>query len=185
MKIERAAIPDVLLITPSKYGDARGFFSETFRADALEAWGVTHGWAQDNHAFSSAVGVLRGLHFQAPPHAQAKLIRVARGAILDVVVDLRVGSPTYGGVVTQALSAENWMQLYAPAGFAHGYCTLTPETDVLYKASHAYAPASEGGVLWNDPDLAVQWPVAPEQASLSPRDRIWPRLRDLQSPFRY
>jgi dTDP-4-dehydrorhamnose 3,5-epimerase len=183
MQIERAEIADVLLIRPKKHGDQRGFFSETFRASALREHGVDVDWVQDNHSFSAARGVVRGLHFQRPPTAQAKLVRVIRGAILDVAVDIRKGSPTYRRHVAAELSADNWAQMYVPAGFAHGFCTLTPDCEVLYKVSADYAPADEGGVLWNDPDLGIAWPIEAGEATLSPRDREWPRFRDFVSPF--
>jgi dTDP-4-dehydrorhamnose 3,5-epimerase len=184
MLIERAAaVPDVLIVRPDKHGDERGFLSETFKASALWAAGVEHGWAQDNHSFSAARGVVRALHFQRPPRTQAKLVRVVRGAVFDVAVDLRRASPTYGRSVAAELSAENWRQLYLPAGFAHGFCTLTDNTEVLYKMSAEYSPADEAGLIWNDPDLAIAWPVSAEEAILSARDRQWPRLRDFVSPF--
>lgn len=183
MQIERAAIADVLIIRPKKHGDHRGFFSETFRASALQEAGVDLDWVQDNHSYSQARGVVRALHFQRPPMAQAKLLRVIRGAILDVVVDIRKASPTFGRHVAVELSAENWAQIYAPIGFAHGFCTLSEDTEVLYKVSAPYAPAEEGGVLWNDPDLGIDWPISPDEATLSARDREWPRLKDLVSPF--
>lgn len=183
MDIERASIPDVLLIRPKKFGDDRGFFSETFRTSTLREAGVDLDWVQENHSFSAARGVVRGLHFQAPPAAQAKLLRVTRGAILDVAVDIRRGSPTYGEHVAAELSADNWTQIFVPAGFAHGFCTLTQDTEVLYKVSAYYSAATEGGVLWRDPALGIEWPIAPEGATLSDRDRLWPNLKDLQSPF--
>lgn len=183
MDIRRTQIADVLVITPKKHGDHRGFFSETFRADALRDAGVDVAWTQDNHSFSTTRGVVRGLHFQRPPMAQAKLLRVTSGAILDVAVDIRTGSPTYGRHVAVELSAENWSQLYVPVGFAHGFCTLTDETEVLYKVSAPYAPAEEGGVLWNDADLGIAWPIDGSQAVLSPRDTQWPRFKDFVTPF--
>ncbi len=183
MRIERAAIPDVLIIRPKKHGDHRGFFSETFRSAALKEAGVDLDWVQDNHSYSQARGVVRALHFQRPPMAQAKLLRVIRGAILDVVVDIRRASPTFGRHVAVELSAENWAQIYVPIGFAHGYCTLTEGCEVLYKVSAEYAPALEGGVLWSDPDLGIDWPIASDEATLSARDHDWPRLKDLVSPF--
>jgi dTDP-4-dehydrorhamnose 3,5-epimerase len=183
MQIERAAIPDVLIIRPKKHGDHRGFFSETFRASALREAGVDLDWVQDNHSFSAARGVVRGLHFQRHPKAQAKLLRVIRGAVFDVAVDIRKGSPTYGRHVAVELSAENWAQIYVPVGFAHGFCTLTENAEVLYKVSAEYGPAEEGGVLWNDPDLGIAWPIGAEQATLSPRDLEWPRFKDFDSPF--
>jgi dTDP-4-dehydrorhamnose 3,5-epimerase len=183
MQIERTSIPDVLILHPKKHGDHRGFFSETFRASALKDAGVDLDWIQDNHSFSASRGVVRGLHFQAPPHEQAKLLRVIRGAILDVAVDIRTTSPTFGRHVAVELSAENWTQLLVPAGFAHGFCTLTENCEVLYKVSGEYAPAAEGGLLWNDSDLGIDWPIAADAATLAARDKEWPRLRDLTSPF--
>jgi dTDP-4-dehydrorhamnose 3,5-epimerase len=185
MIVEATAIGGVLILQPKKYGDARGFLSETFKVSALAEHGVTHEWRQDNHAFSLGAGVTRGLHFQYPPFAQAKLLRVVRGAILDVAVDVRRGSPTYGMHVAVELSADNWRQLYVPVGMAHGYCTLTLETDVLYKTSMEYAPHAESGLLWSDPDLNIAWPVGPPAAVLNTRDQRWPRLRDFETPFDY
>lgn len=183
MEIEPTPIADVRIIRPQKHGDHRGFFSETFKKAFLRDVGVDVDWVQDNHSFSANRGVVRGLHFQSPPMAQAKLVRVTRGAVLDVAVDIRKESPTYGRHVAVELSAENWAQLFVPAGFAHGFCTLMENTEVLYKVSAGYGPQQEGGVLWNDPDLAIPWPVSPEEATLAPRDREWPRLKDLVSPF--
>lgn len=183
MQIEQTEIADVLIVRPMRHGDERGFLSETFKAAALKEAGVDLDWIQDNHAFSTSRGVIRGLHFQRPPHAQAKLLRVTRGAVLDVAVDIRKGSASYGRHVAIELSAENWAQLFVPTGFAHGYCTLSDETEVLYKVTAPYAPAEEGGVLWNDPDLGIAWPVSVEAAIVNERDRRWPRLRDFTSPF--
>ncbi len=181
MRIERTAIDGVLILHPQKYGDARGFVSETFKASSLHDAGMTHDWVQENHSYSAQAGTVRGLHFQAPPAAQAKLVRVVRGAILDVAVDLRRASPSYGKHVDIELSAENFTQLYVPPGFAHGFCTLTDDAEVLYKLSAEYAPAHEGGVLWNDPALGIAWPdLAP---ITSPRDGQWPAFRDFVSPF--
>jgi dTDP-4-dehydrorhamnose 3,5-epimerase len=181
MRIERTRLDGVLLIHPHKHGDARGFVAETFKASALRDVGVTDKWVQENHSFSARAGTLRGLHFQAPPMAQAKLVRVLRGAILDVALDIRCASASYGQHVAVELSAENFAQLYIPAGFAHGFCTLTDDTEVLYKVSAEYAPAQEGGVLWKDPDLAIAWPV--RDAVTSTRDAQWPALKDFVSPF--
>jgi dTDP-4-dehydrorhamnose 3,5-epimerase len=183
MQIGRSSIAGILVIRPTRHSDERGFFSETFRASALRAAGIEHDWVQDNHSFSAARGVVRGLHFQRAPKAQAKLVRVTRGAVLDVAVDIRTGSLTYGRHVAVELSAENWTQIYVPAGFAHAFCTLADNTEVLYKVSAEYAPELEGGVMWNDPDLGIAWPISPEEATLSPRDRQWPRFKDFVSPF--
>ncbi len=180
LRIERAAIADVLLISPSGVGDARGAFVETFRASALAPFGVTHGWTQENQVRTALRGVVRGLHFQAPPHAQAKLVRVLRGAVFDVAVDLRRASATYGRHVATELSAESGAQVYIPAGFAHGYQTLTDDCEILYKTSAEYAPHSEGGLRWSDPALAIAWPLA---AACSARDAHWPDFSAFASPF--
>lgn len=181
MRIEPTALDGVLLLHPKKHGDARGFVSETFKASLLREAGIADEWGQDNHSFSAQAGTIRGLHFQAPPMAQAKLVRVLCGAILDVALDIRRASPTYGKHVAVELSADNFGQLYIPSGFAHGFCTLTDNAEVLYKVSAEYAPAQEGGVLWSDPDLAIAWPV--REAAISPRDAQWPRFKDFVSPF--
>lgn len=183
MEITPAAIPDVLIIKPEKHRDHRGFFSETFRVASLREHGVNVDWVQDNHSFSAARGVVRGLHFQCAPKGQAKLSRVIRGAIFDVAVDVRRSSPTYGRHVAVELSADNWTQLYVPVGFAHGFCTLTENTEVLYKVSAEYGPAEEGGLVWNDPDLGIAWPIRADEATLSARDLEWPRFKDFVSPF--
>lgn len=185
MHFERLKIPDVVLVTPKRIGDSRGFFSETFRHDAFSAAVGPSAFVQDNHSYSEHAGVLRGLHFQRPPRAQGKLVRVVRGAILDVAVDIRVGSPTYGQHVAATLSAQNWRQLWIPAGFAHGYCVLEPETEVIYKTSDYYSAADDLGLAFDDPELAIEWPVAATAAQLSDRDRRHPKLADLPPFFRY
>jgi dTDP-4-dehydrorhamnose 3,5-epimerase len=178
MKVEALAIPDVKLVTPQKHGDARGFFSETWQQDRFAAAGIPGPFIQDNHARSTQRGVLRGLHLQIPPSAQGKLVRVVRGAIWDVAVDVRHGSATFGKWVAAELSAENWQQLWVPVGFLHGYCTLTDETEVIYKVSGPYDRAAERGVIWNDPDLALPWPLPPTGPQLSDKDKLLPRLAD-------
>ena len=184
MQIEAAVgIPDVKLLRPKKHGDGRGFFSETFRKSLLEEAGIESCYVQDNHSLSARAGTVRGLHFQAPPHGQAKLVRVIRGAILDIAVDLRAGSATYGKHVAVELSAEAWNQIYVPVGFAHGLCTLTADVEVQYKVSAYYAPQSEGGLLWDDPDLGIDWPAVAAHAVLAEKDRSWPTLSELGSPF--
>jgi dTDP-4-dehydrorhamnose 3,5-epimerase len=185
MLVENTAIPGVLIVTPKKFADERGFFSETFRASALVPYGVTNAWPQDNHSKSGKRGVVRGLHFQAPPRAQAKLLRVVRGSILDVAVDIRKGSPTYGKHVAVELSEANWKQLYVPIGMAHGFCTLTDRAEVLYKTSNEYAPETEGGLMWNDPALGIAWPMAAAEATVNARDSAWQPLSALQSPFEW
>ncbi len=178
------AIPEVLLITPARHGDERGWFSETFRQSALDEAGFTGGaFVQDNHARSTRRGVLRGLHFQKPPHAQDKLVRCVRGAILDVAVDIRRGSPSFGRWVGAELSADDGRQLLVPKGFAHGYCTLTDECEVLYKVTDYYAPQAEGGLRWNDPALAIDWGLPADQVSTNARDAAAALLADLDTPF--
>ena len=183
MEVRETALPGVLILTPRRFGDARGWFSETYSAAALAEAGFARAFVQDNHAMSESRGVVRGLHFQAPPKAQDKLLRVARGAILDVAVDIRAGSPTWGRSVAVELSEENGRQLLVPRGFAHGYLTLTERTDVLYKVTDTYAPETEGGLLWRDPALGVEWPIGAEEATVNARDAAWPTLAALQSPF--
>jgi dTDP-4-dehydrorhamnose 3,5-epimerase len=179
-EITRLAIPDVLLIEPKRHGDARGFFSETYSRKALAEAGFDKVFVQDNHSLSEKRGVLRGLHFQRPPFMQDKLLRVARGRIFDVAVDIRQGSPTFGRWVGEELSADNWRQLLVPAGFAHGFVTLTEGCEVLYKVTADYAPHSEGGLAWNDPDLGIDWPLPADEVITNARDGAWPRLKDLE-----
>jgi dTDP-4-dehydrorhamnose 3,5-epimerase len=178
MKVESLAIADVKLLTPVQHRDGRGFFSETWNEKALAAAGIDVRFVQDNHAMSVAKGTLRGLHFQAPPRAQAKLVRVVRGAVLDVAVDLRAGSETYGRHVRAQLSAENWTQIWVPKGFAHGYLTLEPGTEVLYKVTDHYSPEHDCGILWNDPALGIDWGIAPGDVNISDKDARLPRLAD-------
>lgn len=186
MLIEPLAIPEVKLIRPRKFTDERGFFSETFSARALEDAGLkVPTFVQDNHSHSRAVGVLRGLHFQTHPHAQDKLVRVTRGAIFDVAVDVRLGSPTYGQHVAVVLSADDWSQLWVPKGFAHGLCTLEPDTEVLYKVTDYYAPDCDKGLAWNDPALEIEWPVSLDSVILSDKDQCHPTLAELPPYFVY
>jgi dTDP-4-dehydrorhamnose 3,5-epimerase len=172
------ALPEILLITPKRHGDARGWFAETWSRRAMAEAGVDADFVQDNQAFSGRKGTVRGLHFQTAPHPQAKLVRVLKGAIYDVAVDIRPGSPTYGRWVGAELTAEGGEQLFVPRGFAHGYCTLTDDTELFYKVDGLYAPQTEGGLLWNDPDLGIAWPIA-DDVVLNDRDRALPRLKDL------
>lgn len=174
---------DVVLLRTPRYGDERGWFSETWSRARFHAAGIDCDFVQDNHSRSEPAGVIRGLHFQRPPYAQAKLVRCVRGAILDVVVDLRAGSPTFGQHHAVELSAQSGDQLFVPPSFAHGFVTLQPGTEVAYKVTAAYAPAHEAGLAWDDPDLNIAWPVAAAEAVLAERDRHWPRLRDLDTPF--
>jgi dTDP-4-dehydrorhamnose 3,5-epimerase len=173
------ALPEVLLITPRRHGDARGWFSETWSRKSLATAGLDIDFVQDNQAFNARSGTVRGLHFQTAPHPQAKLVRVLAGAILDVAVDVRAGSPTRGRWVSARLTAEGGEQLFVPRGFAHGYCTLCDDVMLAYKVDGDYAPQTEGGVIWNDPDLAIDWPVPPDRAVLSDKDLLLPRLADL------
>jgi dTDP-4-dehydrorhamnose 3,5-epimerase len=172
------AIPEVLLITPRRHGDARGWFAETWSERLMDQAGLTHSFVQDNQAFNARAGTVRGLHFQTAPHAQGKLVRVIRGAIWDVAVDVRSGSPSYGRWVGAELTAAGGEQLFVPRGFAHGYVTLSDNTELFYKVDGQYAPELEGGVAWNDPDLALPWPLSGEPV-LSEKDRGLPRLRVL------
>lgn len=183
MKVEALAIPDVLLLTPRRFQDPRGFFSETWHQSRFAEAGVPGPFVQDNHAVSNTRGVLRGLHCQIGPNAQGKLVRVVRGAIWDVAVDIRRGSPTYGRHVGAELSAEKWCQLWVPVGFLHGYCTLTDDAEVIYKVTAPWDRAAERGVIWNDPDLRVTWPLSEASAILSDKDKILPRLRDCEAWF--
>lgn len=183
--VQSLAIPDVKLVTPSIVRDERGFFSETYSRRALAEAGIEAQFVQDNHSLSRAKGVLRGLHYQVEPHAQGKLVRVVRGAVFDVAVDIRRGSASFGRHVGSILSAENWSQIWVPAGFAHGFCTLAPDTEVIYKVTAFHAPECERGIAFDDPDLGIEWPVAAPDAILSDKDRRHPRLRDLPPQFAY
>lgn len=183
MKLTPQSIPEVLLIEPAKHGDARGFFSEVWKRSALAAQGFSTDFVQDNHSHSQAVGVLRGLHFQRPPSAQGKLVRVIRGRILDVAVDIRQGSPTFGQHVAVELSAENWRQLWVPRGFAHGFLTLEPDTEVIYKVDAEYDAAADAGIAWDDPALGISWPLPPGGPTLSDKDRRAPKLAEIAPPF--
>jgi dTDP-4-dehydrorhamnose 3,5-epimerase len=178
-------IPEVKLLSPRKHGDQRGFFSETYHRQALLDAGIDIDFVQDNHAYSAQPGTLRGLHFQTPPFAQHKLVRVVRGAIFDVAVDLRAGSPTYGQHVSAVISAAAWNQILVPVGFAHGLLTLEPDTEVLYKVSAHYAPEHDKGLLWDDPALGIAWPLEGAAPLLSDKDRAQPRLADLPACFHF
>ena len=185
MQIERLEIADILLVKAIKHVDQRGFFSETFRVDALANHGVDAIFVQDNHVHSAQRGVLRGLHYQTQPHAQGKLVRCTRGTILDVGVDIRVGSPTYGRHVAVELSAENWHQLWVPPGFAHGYVTLEDHCEVIYKVTDYYAPECDRGIAWDDPALAIDWRLSASEVILSEKDRRQPRLEDVAPAFQF
>ena len=185
MQVTATDIPEVKLIVPPKHGDHRGFFSETYNRQRLADAGIAATFVQDNHSLSAQKGVVRGLHFQTPPHAQAKLIRVLAGKVIDVAVDIRHGSPTFGQHVAVELSDENWQQLYIPAGFAHGFVTLTPNVEVFYKVTDFYAPNNDAGIAWDDPALGINWRVDPADAVLSEKDQKLPRLGDLPGYFEY
>ena len=185
MKVETLAIPELKLITPAIFRDARGFFSETYNRQALTEAGIDRAFVQDNQSLSRSKGVLRGLHFQIAPHPQGKLVRVIRGAIFDVAVDIRQGSPTFGRHASVVLSADNWSQIWVPEGFAHGFCTLGRDTEVIYKVTDFYAPECDRGLAWDDPDLGIAWPLPHAEAVLSDKDRRHPRLRDLPAHFTY
>ncbi|MEK4035622.1 dTDP-4-dehydrorhamnose 3,5-epimerase [Methylocystis sp. IM3] len=183
MQFEDTGIPAVKIVTPRKHGDARGFFSEVYKQSDWRAAGLDYTFVQDNHSLSAPVGTLRGLHFQTPPFAQDKLVRVVRGRILDVAVDIRRSSPTFGEHVAVELSAANWRQLFIPAGFAHGFVTLEPDTEVLYKVTAFYSAPHDRGVAFDDPALAINWPTPPSGPVLSEKDKHWPRLCDLADAF--
>ena len=185
MHKQRFTISDLFLITPVKNSDARGFFSEVYRHDLLATEGINFQFVQDNHVYSQKRGVLRGLHFQAPPHAQGKLVRCIRGSILDVAVDIRVGSPTFGQHVAAELSARNWNQLWVPPGFAHGYLTLEDDCEVIYKVTDYWNAPSERGVAWDDPSLAIDWGIARSELTIAEKDKKTPRLSELDPIFRY
>jgi len=186
LQVEQLEIPGVLGLRPRRCQDTRGFFVESFNARRFaDVTGLSWTFIQDNLSFSASVGTVRGLHFQRPPHAQNKLIEVVRGAILDVAVDLRRGSPHYGRWLSRHLSAAKGEQLLVPVGFAHGFCTLEPDTLVTYKVTEYYAPAADDGLFWADPTLAIDWPVSPEAARLSDKDRRLPGFADFISPFSY
>lgn len=183
-EILETILSGVKLITPRRFGDERGFFAEIYSRRAFAASGVDVAFVQDNHSLSARVGTVRGLHFQAPPCAQAKLVRCGRGAIFDVAVDIRLGSPTYGKWVGHELSAQNGRQMFVPAGFAHGFVTLQPDSEIIYKCSDYYAPETEGAVRWDDPDIGIDWPLSGD-AILSEKDSVAPELSALDSPFRW
>jgi dTDP-4-dehydrorhamnose 3,5-epimerase len=185
LQVQALAIPDVKVITPTIVRDERGFFSETYSRRALEQAGIHADFVQDNQSLSRAKGVVRGLHFQTEPFAQGKLVRVLRGSIFDVAVDIRQGSPTFGQHVSSVLSTENWSQMWVPVGFAHGFCTLEPDTEVVYKVTAFYAPQCDKGIAFDDPDLGIAWPVPRGDLVLSDKDRRHPRLRDVPAAFTY
>lgn len=184
MQITQTALPGVLLLKPARFGDARGFFSESWNRKTLMAHGVELDFVQDNHSLSAAVGTVRGLHFQAPPHAQDKLVRCGQGALFDVAVDIRKDSPTYGQWVGYNLTAENGLQLLVPKGFLHGFVTRAPDTEIIYKCTDYYVPDCDGAVRFDDPDIGIDWSISGE-AAISDKDANAPRWADFDSPFTY
>lgn len=185
MKVIATEIPEVRIIEPARFGDARGFFSETWNQARFAESGLDLAFVQDNHALSGPVGTLRGLHFQIPPFAQDKLVRVVRGAVLDVAVDIRHGAPTFGRHVAVELSAGNWRQLLVPKGFAHAYVTLEPDTEVIYKVTGFYSKEHDRGLLWSDPALGIDWRLGGREPVLSDKDRAWPTLAGLPRYFEH
>ena len=184
MEITRTKLSGVKLLIPRRFGDCRGFFAETYSRRVFTELGIDDEFVQDNHSLSAAVGTVRGLHFQAPTRAQAKLVRCGRGAIFDVAVDIRQGSPTYGQWVGEVLSEENGKQLFMPEGVAHGFVTLEPNSEIVYKCSDYYAPETEGSLRWDDPGIGIEWPLTGEPV-LSEKDAIAPCLADFDSPFTF
>ncbi|EIG57079.1 dTDP-4-dehydrorhamnose 3,5-epimerase [Bradyrhizobium sp. WSM1253] len=183
LELRSLAIPDVKVIRPDRFSDARGYFCETFQRSAFAAKGILHDFVQDNQSSSDRIGTVRGLHFQRPPFAQAKLIRVLNGAIHDIAVDLRRSSPSFGKHIAIQLDSESGEQLFIPKGFAHGFCTLQPQTVVLYKVDQVYAPSHDAGIYWADPALGIKWPVTTSEAQVSPRDQTLPALNQFACVF--
>jgi dTDP-4-dehydrorhamnose 3,5-epimerase len=183
MELRKTKLPEVLVLKPRRFADARGFFVEIYNQRTFQQAGINPVFVQDNHSFSVQPGTIRGLHFQLPPETQAKLVGVVRGSVYDVAVDLRYGSPNYGRWVAERLSADGGELLFVPHGFAHGFCTLEPDTEVVYKVDRYYAPACDSGITWNDPTLNIPWPVAPEAAILSDKDRKLGSFASFTSPF--
>lgn len=183
--VERLKIEDLLLIRSKRFEDPRGYFMETWSQEAFEQLGIKANFVQDNQSLSAKPGTVRGLHFQVPPYAQAKLVRVLQGSVFDVAVDVRVGSPTYGKWCGVTLTAAKPEQLYIPTGFAHGFVTLEPDTVVSYRVDAPYAPACDGGIQWNDPALRIEWPFDTADVVLSAKDAALPRLAIFKSPFHW
>lgn len=180
VEVRPLGLDGVVEILPKKFGDDRGFFSETYNAQSLAAAGVDLTFIQDNHSYSAAVGVLRGLHYQLQPRAQAKLVRVVRGRIYDVAVDIRRGSPTFAKWVALELSAEKWNQILIPVGFAHGFVTLEPDTEVVYKVTDYYSPNHDRSIRFDDPNIGIEWPLAAARLQLSAKDSAAPLLGDAE-----
>jgi dTDP-4-dehydrorhamnose 3,5-epimerase len=185
MHAQQTELPGVMLLTPRRFVDARGYFAELYNQRAMAGIGVDLVFLQENHSLSEAVGTVRGLHFQSPPHAQAKLVRCGQGALWDVAVDVRRGSPTFGAWVGHELSAENGVQMLVPSGFLHGFVTLLPRTEIVYRCSDFYAPDCDGAVRWDDPDIAIDWPMDGRAPLLSDKDKAAQLMADFDSPFVY
>ncbi len=185
MRIKRTSIPDVRIITPARFGDERGFFSESWNFRRMSEEDLDIRFVQDNHSFSVTEGTVRGLHYQSPPHAQAKLVRCGRGRLFDVAVDIRRGSPTYGKWVGVELSFENGKQLLIPEGFLHGFVTREPDTEIVYKCSDYYAPECDGAVRYDDPSIGIDWKLGNIAPTLSEKDAAAPSFKDLHSPFEF
>lgn len=183
LDVERLELPEIIVVTPKRFGDSRGYFEETYNRQSFHEAGIAAAFVQDNQSLSAQRGTVRGLHFQTPPHAQAKLVRVLAGSILDVAVDIRRDSPRYGRWCGAVLSAENGKQLLVPRGFAHAFCTLEPNTIVAYKVDAFYSGPHDGGLRFDDPEIGIEWPIAASDAVVSDKDRNLPSFKDFQSPF--
>tara|TARA_B110000503_G_scaffold137641_1_gene222225 strand:- start:737 stop:1303 length:567 start_codon:yes stop_codon:yes gene_type:complete len=185
LEIVETAIPEIKVLIPRRFGDDRGYFSESWNKQRMADAGLDFEWVQDNHSCSVASPTVRGLHFQSPPHAQAKLVRCGQGRLFDVAIDIRKGSPTFAQWVGYELSAENGAQLLIPEGFLHGFVTREPNTEIVYKCSDYYAPECDGAVRFDDPEIGIDWGIDPAAAILSAKDQEAPRLRDFDTPFQY
>tara|TARA_R110002074_G_scaffold72295_9_gene166618 strand:+ start:2506 stop:3078 length:573 start_codon:yes stop_codon:yes gene_type:complete len=185
MQIEQTSLHGVVVLTPPRHGDARGFFSESWNKSRMDAAGLMYDFVQDNHSISQAVGTVRGLHFQTPPHAQAKLVRCGQGALFDVAVDIRRGSPTFGHWVGVELTAQNGKQLLIPAGFLHGFATRLPDTEIIYKCTDYYAPDCDAAVRYDDADIGIDWGLGADTPLLSAKDATAPHLSDIDTPFTF
>ena len=185
MKVTETSLPGVFLVEPDVFGDARGWFMESWSARKLAEFGINNEWVQDNHSYSAEKGILRGLHYQLNPSCQAKIVRATRGTIFDVAVDIRKGSPTFGKYVAVELTEDNHRQLFVPRGFAHGFSVLSEEVIFQYKCDNLYAPESEGAIAWNDPDVGIDWQIPAEDVLLSAKDSAHPMLKDATDLFDY
>ncbi len=185
LTVEETALPGVVVLMPKRFGDDRGFFCESWNKDRMAAAGLDYDFVQDNHSVSAAVGTLRGLHYQAPPHAQDKLVRCGRGRLYDVAVDIRVGSPSYGQWAGVELSFENGKQLLVPKGFLHGFVTREPDTEIVYKCTDFYNDAADGAVRWDDPAIGIDWDLGGTEPVLSPKDKTAPLLSEIGTVFTY